>query len=337
MKKYKFILSVFAGATLLLTACKKEGTSIFNMFEGVTIDVKTTNPTDISATDTKVVNDGDNVSFNYTINSDQDMYGISLLEVGTNTPIRKVVLDDAHRRSFSEIYTMVANNRTGVTSYRIYPTDKIGVYMGDGHKVFTININNNFDLNAEQHVDLADTAISDPGPLLASPVTVTYTVRPNAQSFYSLTDIKAYNYADAKTNAANIDFGIWAKLTAVKNATSGVVTNTFNFFAYVPTSVATNYLPFTAFDFSTWTKRTTKLATTTQNLAAFTALKTGTQIITAGKAANIIQTSVEIKPATIFYVLTPDGRYAAIYVDKIGFDRIYGYYANFFVRYAYKQ
>ncbi|WP_448698364.1 hypothetical protein ACFGVR_16215 [Mucilaginibacter sp. AW1-3] len=336
MKKYKFILCVLAGVSLCLTACKKEGTSIFNMFEGVTIDVKTTNPTDISATDTKVVNDGDNVSFNYTVTSDQDMYGISLLEVGTNTPIRKIILDDAHRRSFSEVYTMVANNRCGVTSYRIYPTDKVGVYMGDGHKVFSININNNYDFNAEQHVDLADSATVDPGATLAAPPVITYTARPLAKSFYSLTDVKAYNYNDAKANSANIDFGIWAKTTATKNATTGIVTVTYNFYAYVPTSVATNYLPFTTFDFSTWTKRPSKLATTTQNLAAFQALKTGTQIITAGKAANITQTSVEIKAATTFYVLTPDGRYASIYVDKIGYDHIYGYYANFFIKYAYK-
>jgi hypothetical protein len=321
---------------LLLSACKKEGDNIFNMFEGVTINVYTTNPEDVSDTDTKTVNDGDNVSFNYSVTSDQDMYGISILEVGTSSPIRKIVLNDSQRRSFSEVYKFVANNRTGVTSYRIYPTDKIGVYMGDGHKVFTINIINNFDLNAEQHVDLADSAVSDGGPLLTSPVTVTHTARPNAKCFYSLGDIKSYTYADAKANSTKIDFGIWSKLTASKNATTGIITNTFQFFAYVPTSVATTYLPFTGFDFTTWTPRATKLATTTQNLAAFTALKTGTQIITAGKAANIIQTSIEIKAATTFYVLTPDGRYAAIYVDKIGFDRIYGYYANFFVRYAYK-
>jgi hypothetical protein len=336
MKKYKFILCVLACSALLLNACKKEGDSIFNMFEGVTIDVYTTNPEDVSDTNTKIVNDGDNVSFNYSITSDQDMYGVSILEVGTNTPVRKIVLNDSQRRNFSEVYKFVANNRTGVTSYRIYPTDKIGVYMGDGHKVFTIEVRNNFDLNAEQHVDLADSAVSDGGPLLSSPVTITYTARPNAKSFYSLDNIQSYNYADAKANADKIDFGIWAKLNATKNTTTGIITNTWQYFAYVPTSVATNYLPFTTFDFSTWTKRATKLATTTQNLAAFTALKTGTQIITAGKAANIIQTSVEIKAATTFYVLTPDGRYAAIYVDKIGFDRIYGYYANFFVRYAYK-
>lgn len=335
MKKYKFILPVLAGVTLLLSACKKEGSSIFNMFEGVTIDVHNTNPEDVVGT--KVVNDGDNISFNYTITSDQDMYGVSILEVGTNTPVRKVVLDASQRRSFSEVYKFVANNRCGLTSYRIYPTDKIGVYMGDGHKVFGIDMRNNFDLNGEQHVDLADSAVVDPGTTLTAPPVITYTAKPAAKSFYSLNDVKAYSYTDGKANSANIDFGIYSKTTAVKNTTTGIVTVTYNFYAYSPTGVASNFLPFTGFDFSSWTKRDTRLVVTTQNLTNFVALKTGTQIITAAKAAKPTLTSVEIKAGGIFYLLTPDGRYAAIYVDKVGYDHIYGYYANFLVRYAYLQ
>lgn len=335
MKKYKYILPVLAGATLLFSACKKEGANIFNMFEGVTIDVHNTNPEDVVGT--KTVNDGDNVSFDYTITSDQDMYGVSILEVGTNTPIRKIVLDPSQRRSFSEVYTFVANNRCGVTSYRIYPTDKVGVYMGDGHKVFTIDIKNNFDLNIEQHVDLADSAVVDAGATLAAPPVTTYTGKPAAKSFYSLDNVKAYSYTEGKANSANIDFGIYAKTTASKNATTGVVTVTYNYYAYAPTGVAATFLPFTGFDFSSWTKRDTRLVATSQNLTNFIALKTGTQIITAAKAAKPTATSVEIKAGGIFYLLTPDGRYAAVYVDKVGFDHIYGYYANFLVRYAYKQ
>lgn len=335
MKKYKIILPALALVTLLFSACKKEGTNIFNMFEGVKIEVHNTNPEDVVGT--KTVNDGDNVSFNYTITSDQDMYGVSILEVGTNTPVRKIVLTDAQRRSFSEVYKFVANNRCGATSYRIYPTDKVGVYMGDGHVVFTININNNYDLNAEQHVDLADSAVVDPGATLASPPVITYSARPNAKSFYSLNDVKAYTYADAQTNSAKIDFGIYAKTTASKNATTGIVTVTYNFYAYSPTGVASNFLPFTGYNFSSWTKRDTRFVLTSQNSATFVTLKTGTQIITAAKAAKPTATSCEIKAGSTFYALTPDGRYAAIYIDKIGFDHIYGYYANFFIKYAYKQ
>ncbi|QKJ30718.1 hypothetical protein HQ865_13460 [Mucilaginibacter mali] len=335
MKRYKYILPVLAAITLFLGACKKEGSNIFNMFEGVTIDVHNSNPEDV--VDTKTVNDGDNVSFNYTITSDQDMYGISILEVGTNTPIRKVVLTDAQRRSFSEVYKFVANNRVGPTSYRIYATDKVGVYMGDGHKVFTININNNFDFNPEQHVDLGDSSVVDAGATLTTPPTTTYTARTAAKSFYSLNDVKAYNYADAKANATNIDFGIYAKTTTSKNTTTGVVTVTYNYYAYSPTTVATTFLPFTGFDFSTWTKHDTKFVLTTQNSATFVTLKTGTQIITAAVAAKPTGTSCEIKAGSTFYALTPDGRYAAIYVDKIGYDHIYGYYANFFIKYAYKK
>lgn len=335
MKRYQFILPLLAGATLFLNACKKEGASIFNMFEGVKVTLNKTGATDVG--EYQLVNDGDAVTFNATLESDQDMYGISILEVGTATPITKVVLDNSQRRSATIVYPFKANVRTGSTAYRIYATDKLGVYMGDGHKVITIDVKNNFDLNPEQHVDLADSAVVDAGATLATPPTITYTARPAAKSFYSLDNVKAYNYADAQANSAKVDFGIYAKTTASKNATTGIVTVTYNFYAYSPTFVASTFLPFSGFDFSSWTKRDTRMVNTSQNSATFVGLKTGTQVITAAVAAKPTATSAEIKGGNTFYILTPDGRYAAVYVDKIGYDRIYGYYANFFVKYAYKQ
>ncbi|MEN0052848.1 MAG: hypothetical protein AAGC65_04230 [Mucilaginibacter sp.] len=267
----------------------------------------------------------------YTVTSDQNMYGISLLEVGTNTSVRKIVLDESRRRSFSEIIKLKATNRVGKTSYRLYPTDKLGVYMGDGYKVLTIEVKNNFDLTTERPVQFADSAAVD-----AVTGSLTYTVRPQAKSFFSFDESKAYSYEEAGSNSGKIDVGIYMKRTAVKNS-GGVITVTDNYFAYTPTSIKLSTLPFTGFDISTWEKRNTLLGVTTQNLTNFIALKTGTQIITAATAAKTTQTSVEIKSGIIFYFLSQEGRYGAVYVDKIGYDKINGYYANFLIKYAYPQ
>jgi hypothetical protein len=137
MKLIKSIIGFAALGALFLTACKKEGENIFNMFNDVEVTFHDTHP--FSITGYKQVNDGDSVYIDYTITSkDKDMYAACLLEVGTSSPI-KTVLNDSQRKSYSGVIKMKAT-KAGKTSYRIYPLDKVGVYMGDGGKTITIDV-----------------------------------------------------------------------------------------------------------------------------------------------------------------------------------------------------
>lgn len=314
MKKY-ISLSLITGVAMILGACKKEGPNIFNMFTDVKVEFHNNDPQDI--VDYKVVHVGDDVWIDYTVTSaKQDMYGLSLLEVGTSSPT-KYVLDSSQRRSASGIIKLTATARTGQISYRLYATDKIGVYMGDGYKKITMDVVNDFNFTTERFVYLPNSVA-----LVDTPsVTVSYPlVDPKAQSFYSIDEAKAYSYEEGAANSAKIDAGIYYKAVLTKNSNGTLKAKEDHYYMYAP-GATPSPLPFNDFNFTGWTAKGTLFSTTVVSSSTFTKFQTGQQIADAAKKVAVNQTNIEIKSGNAYYFLTKDGKYGAIYISNLGSDR----------------
>lgn len=325
MKKIRSIINVAATAVFLLSACKKEGESIFNMFTDVEVTLHDTGPTSI--TGYKLVNDGDEVTIEYTLTSKTaDMYAACLLEVGTSSPLR-TNLNDSQRRSYTGVIKMKAT-KIGKTSYRIYPMDKQGVYMGDGGKVITIDVAPNMSYFNERFLRLPDSL----------------TREGNCYLSLSTGEMFSYNQVAADPGlSSKIDFGIYRVYNPdVKNA-QGAVTS-YAHYRYYLYSLSKSPLPFNHFDISSWTKRGTlfsnRLATGSTEFPKFTS---GSTIANAASKATINQLGpVEIAlqlvnggnaPAPIansmVYFKTPEGKYGVVYLSSIGANYKTGQYLVF--------
>ncbi|MNY26519.1 hypothetical protein D3C86_1603750 [compost metagenome] len=102
----------------------------------------------------------------------------------------------------------------------------------------------------------------------------------------------------------------------VLDANTGRITG----YKYDVYALNSNPLPFTSYDISSWTKRATLFAAPkTGQASAFLNLRTGDQIIAAGKSAKptLTRTSTGLIAGSLFYCLTPEGKYAAFYVNSI--------------------
>ena len=125
---------------ILLGSCAKKSDNIFNMFDDVTVTYNNRSP--LAVTDYKLVNDGDSVYVDYTINSAaEDMYSITVeRSAGAQSGIERTITritDDSRRRSYSDVIKLKMN-RDGQTSYRVYALNQKGTYIGDGYKKVTI-------------------------------------------------------------------------------------------------------------------------------------------------------------------------------------------------------
>jgi len=325
MKVIKSIIFFAAFGALFFSACKKEGENIFNMFTDVEVTLHDTNP--LSITGYKQVNDGDSVYIDYTITSkSQDMYAACLLEVGTSSPT-KTILNDSQRRSYSGVIKMKAT-KAGKTSYRIYPLDKVGVYLGDGGKTVTIDVLPNISYYNERFVRLPDSVTKE------------------GQCYVSLSTGELFSYNQVMANpqlSGKIDFGIYRKFTPeVKNA-QGQITSAANYRFYLY-SLSQNPLPFTHFDISTWTKRATVFgARLTTGSTEFPKYTSGSTIEAVASKATINQLGpIEIAlilpnggttpaPASnsMVYFKTPEGKYGVLYLSSIGSNYKTGQYLVF--------
>jgi hypothetical protein len=326
MKLIKSIIGFAALGALFLTACKKEGENIFNMFNDVEVTFHDTHP--FSITGYKQVNDGDSVYIDYTITSkDKDMYAACLLEVGTSSPI-KTVLNDSQRKSYSGVIKMKAT-KAGKTSYRIYPLDKVGVYMGDGGKTITIDVLPNISYFNQRIVRVPD-SLSKEG-----------------ECYVSLSTGELFTYNQVMANpelSAKIDFGVYRKFfPEVRNAQNSITQNAhLKYYLY---SLSASPLPFSHFDISTWTKRGTLFSTRfTTGSTDFPKFTSGSTIQTSASTKTINQLGpVEIAllssgtvtasfTNSLLYFKTPEGKYGALYLSSVGANYKTGTYLVFQIK-----
>jgi len=283
------------------------------MFEDVTVTFNNSDPRCV--TDYKVINDKEEVWIDFTINSaKEDMYSyIFEVSSGTREATRYTVTitDPTQRRNFSSIIKLpnsafpAAALRDGKQSFRICALNEKGVFIGDGYKKVTVDVNPSFMIYANRDIYLPDT------------------VGKSLPSFFSLNDASVFSYNNAATNAAKIDFGIYRK----PGSNSTVQTPTWVVNLYSP-SVATN--PLTVYDISGFSpKRTTKFSqpVTGQANAFLTTAISGSSIETLAKARAItFNETTQTTPANglaagnAVFFLTPEGKYGMLYINAVTAD-----------------
>ncbi|WP_293309722.1 hypothetical protein [Pedobacter sp. UBA5917] len=309
---------LIALGTLIFSSCKKESENIFTMFTDLTVTYNNSDPRCV--TDYKVVNDKEEVWIDFTINSaSEDMYAYTVEKsAGTQTPERIIynITDASKRKSFSDIIKLTMN-RDGKTTYRIYALNQKGIFIGDGKKSVTIEVNPSYMIYANRDIYLPDT------------------VAKSLPSFFSLNDASTFSYTNAATNTAKIDFGIYRKLAS--NSTPAVVSYVVNL--YSP-SVTTN--PLTVYDISSWSpKRTTKFSApvTGQATAFLTGAISGSTIEALAKARtiNLNETSATLAAnglagGNAVFFLTPEGKYGMLYINAVSSDNQKRPYINVSVK-----
>lgn len=277
-----------------LTACKKESQSIFNMFD-VTLDLH--NDKSNSVSEYTEANPGDSLVIDFTINSPtKDMYMVCVLKVGSGTPFIKIpITEDGKRRSYSDVIKLTAD-KSGETSYRVWALDKEGVYLGDGHKQITIDVNTDY-----RHL---------PNRIVYFPDTVGKSMN----CYLSLEKAESWSYTTGAAHAADIDLGIYRVNQYDGN---GDLTG-YKYYIY---SLSANPIPFTPYDVSGWTKRTTLFSKGTGKATDFRdKLSSGLKIVTEAKKNSITLTSTEVKAGQYIFFLTPEGKYGALMINAITQD-----------------
>lgn len=309
IKNLQRLMLAAIGITLF-SACKKESPNIFNMFDAVTVTYHNSSPQ--AVTDYKLVNDGEEVVIDYTIESTgEDMYTVVLekkLGAANGTPDRgtTVVLNDSQRRSYSGKVTLTMQ-RDGKNTYRVYALNKAGYFIGDGYKEVVIEGRPSYNLIPNRIVYLPDTATK---------------VRP---AFLSLSDGATYSYTDGLANSAKIDLGIWRRANPSTNPTE-LSSHPYLYGLY---SISTPTNPFPLYDVSAWQKRATKFAAlqTSQGTIFTNTMTSGSLIEAAAKARNPSLTFISptagsnniVSDCSICF-LTPEGKYGILYIGAITTD-----------------
>jgi len=301
--KTKNIQKLFLLACVLLfAACKEEAENIFTMFKDVTVTYNNSDPRCV--TDYKLVNDKDEVWIDFTITSaGEDMYSYVVeTSSGTTTPqrITYAISDPTQRRSFSNILKMTMT-RDGKSSYRVYALNQKGIYIGDGYKKVTIEVNPSYIISANRDIYLPDSV----GKVLPS--------------FLSLTDGAVFSYNNGASNAAKIDFGIYRTMYKDAQGNTLYAINLYNTSATV----------FPIYDVSSWQKRLTKFsAPVTSQATVFTnTAVSGSTVETLAKARtiNLNNTSATTAVAGLaagsaVFFLTPENKYGMMLINYLNSD-----------------
>lgn len=278
---------------VFFTSCKKETTNIFNMFD-VKVTYHSNSP--YAVTESKVVNPGDSVYLEYTIESPtKEMYAVCIFETSAAIPT-KIILNDSQRKSYSGIVKLKMSTRVGKNSYRIWAIDKAGVYLGDGYKTITLDVTSDYNYWAGRELTMPDT------------------IGKVNNCYYAIASGEVFNYNNGASNSAKIDMGLFR--VPVFQATTGLLTG----YKYDVYALNSNPLPFTSYDITSWTKRATLFsAPKTGQASAFLNLRTSDQIVSAAKSAKptSTRTSTGLTAGSLFYAFTPDGKYAAIYINTV--------------------
>ncbi|WP_207425456.1 hypothetical protein [Pedobacter sp. SYSU D00535] len=254
------------------------------------------------------VNDGEVVYLDYTITSnDEDIYGVVVEKVAgssSSSPERTtpIVPSESERRSFSRTIKLKME-RDGKSTYRIYALNSKSVYIGDGYKNVTIEVNPSFKMLSNRRIYVPDTATK---------------VNP---SFFSITKGTAFSYTDGQANSADIDFGIWRTPDLRPNQVGRYIYNYY--------STTANPNPFPTYDISAWTKRATVFSTPVTNATnTFLYTLVSSSVIAAqaqARTLNVTSTNFTtwqagLAPGNVVYFKTPEGKFGAFLVTGLATD-----------------
>lgn len=269
---------------------------------------------------------GSTVYLDYTIISEkQDINSVKLesfakgLATETTNTVATLTNDD-DRRYFRGAIRLVLN-RDGLTRYRVYAFNNRDEYMGDGYKYINTKVDVGYELSANKYIYGPDSSSTANNPDLKS------------ACFYSILKKRAYNYEDAKTNSADIDFGIYITYSP---------TNPRLYFLniYTPNDIGNPVSG--VYNFSNWTKRNTKFTGAFTTAGALNAASVFNDIMVSGLAIknqasiySIVMNRnrvVNIASGSIIYFLTQEGKYGAIYINNFNKDYLKRTFVNFDVK-----
>lgn len=301
MKSKKILIGCLFMIGIGLTSCKKDSENIFNMFSDVTVTYNAAS--ELSVTDYKLVNDGDVINIDYTITSaKEDMYSITVERAigSTNTQTRTTtaISDPSQRRQISGQVSFKMQ-RDGKTSFRIYPLNQLGYFMGDGGKTITVEVSPSYIHTVNRRVYFPDTATRV------------------APAYYSIKRTESFSYTNGKANAADIDFGLYRRMNV--NPTTNAITYTHNIYA-----LDANPNPLTVYDISTWEKRPTRFSASVTGGTNLYRNTIGSSSVIEEEAKkrtiNLTQTTSNFAAGSIVYFLTPEGKYGVLHVNSITRD-----------------
>lgn len=302
-------LFLLLGSVFLFASCKKEAENIFTMFNDVTVTFNNSDPRCV--TDYKLVNEKDEVWIDFTINSaKEDMFSYVIeTSAGTQQPTRiaYAITDETKRRSFSFIYkipnTTYPALRDGKQSFRVYALNQKGVYIGDGYKNVTVEVNPSYMVFANRDIYLPDS---------------TAKILP---SYISLSDATTYSYTNGATNSSKIDFGIYRTLYKDAQGVTQYAINLYNTSAPATT--------FPIYDVSTWQKRLTKFSVpVTSQATIFTnSAISGSTLEALAKARTITLNATTsatvaagLNTGNAVFFLTPEGKYGMMLINQVTAD-----------------
>lgn len=310
--KYNISLVLLLAVATVVTSCKKTAPNIFNMFD-VTLELHKNSP--YSLTENQTLNEGDSIYFDFTITSpNSDMYQVALFQLGSSLPNFRITLDPSNYRSYTGVIKgivgangaitttvipgsnggSIGNLKDGANTFRIWAYDKQGIYMGDGYKTITINVNNKIThiVNRKVYFPDIDSATG------------------SANAYLSLATGETFNYQTGAANSDKIDLGIY------RVGGTGSSNSALRFY-----SLSASPLPFTPFDLSSWTKRTTKFANpqTGQNSNFLRTYYTAAALnaYVKGRNPNLTATTSNAAVNSVIPFLTPEGKYGLILINQI--------------------
>lgn len=293
-KKYLFLFLLLG--TLL--SCKREGDNIFNLFEDVSVTLHQEDERNMGTY--KDVAVGDSIFVDFTISSAaKDMHQVWIFYNGAGAAALRIPLSETEKRSFRYVYKIKAD-KVGLSSFRIMAVDKEGVFMGDGYKSVTYNVQSDY-------VHLNNRILYMPD-----------SVAQRSACFINLMEGKTYTYAEAKANPEKIDFGLYRTYTVGSN---GTITYSYNLY-----SLSLNTIPFKAFDFTDLAGkgRATYFSGIQNNQATafLNTLTSGSTIQSNAISRKTTNLSLnDLKVGSMFYFKTPDEKYGVVIVNALsGFD-----------------
>ncbi len=293
-KKYLFLFLLLG--TLL--SCKREGDNIFNLFEDVSVTLHEDDERNIGTY--KDVAVGDSIFVDFTISSAaKDMHQVWIFYNGAGAAALRIPLSETEKRSFRYVYKIKAD-KVGLSSFRIMAVDKEGVFMGDGYKSVTYNVQSDY-----AHLNNRILYMPD-------------SVAQRSACFINLMEGKTYTYAEAKANPEKIDFGLYRTYTVGSN---GTITYSYNLY-----SLSLNTIPFKAFDFTDLAGkgRATYFSGIQNNQATafLNTLTSGSTIQSNAISRKTTNLSLnDLKVGSMFYFKTPDEKYGVVIVNALsGFD-----------------
>ncbi|WP_312789913.1 hypothetical protein [Sphingobacterium sp.] len=293
-KKYLFLFLLLG--TLL--SCKREGDNIFNLFEDVSVTLHQEDERNIGTY--KDVAVGDSIFVDFTISSAaKDMHQVWIFYNGAGAAALRIPLSETEKRSFRYVYKIKAD-KVGLSSFRIMAVDKEGVFMGDGYKSVTYNVQSDY-----AHLNNRILYMPD-------------SVAQRSACFINLMEGKTYTYAEAKANPEKIDFGLYRTYTVGSN---GTITYSYNLY-----SLSLNTIPFKAFDFTDLAGkgRATYFSGIQNNQATafLNTLTSGSTIQSNAISRKTTNLSLnDLKVGSMFYFKTPDEKYGVVIVNALsGFD-----------------